>query len=403
VRSLIKNAIKLVVVGGLLAVLVYSFRPQPVPVDVAVVTTGPLELTVDEDGKTRVKDRFIVSAPLAGQMKRIELKAGDPVPNDGVLTEIEPTDPALLDPRTVAEIAARVQAADARVKKAHIDRQRARVAAEHAVDVHERLKRLGEAGASTDELRAAAMRERTTAEELRSAESGVDVAVHELAQARAALVRTTPPSSPEEARDWQMKVRSPVRPAKVLRVHQESACVVTPGLKLIEVGDPASIEVEIDLLSSDAVKVKKGDPVFIEHWGGSKPLKGEVRVIEPSGFLKVSALGVEEQRVYVLIDFKSPRSEWERLGDGYRVEARIVVWDGANLLKAPAGALFRHGDGWAVFREARGRAALRVIQVGRSNGLETEVTGGLGEGDSVILHPSDRIKDGVAVTPRPGR
>jgi HlyD family secretion protein len=198
-----------------------------------------------------------------------------------------------------------------------------------------------------------------------------------------------------------MKVCSPVRPdLQVLRVHQESACVVTPGLKLVEVGNPANIEVEIDLLSSDAVKVKKGDRVLIEHWGGSKPLEGRVRVIEPSGFLKVSALGVEEQRVYVIIDFTSPRPEWERLGDGYRVEARIVIWEGQKVRKVPSGALFRNGKGWAVFVIEEGKAVRREVEIDHNNGREAEVLSGLEEGEQVVVHPGDKVKEGVAVAPR---
>jgi HlyD family secretion protein len=184
---------------------------------------------------------------------------------------------------------------------------------------------------------------------------------------------------------------------RVLRVLQQSSIVVTPGQQLLEVGDPADLEVEVDLLSSDAVKVAPGAKVFLEHWGGDEPLRGRVRLVEPAGFLKRSALGVEEQRVNVIIDLVDPPQKHATLGDAFRVEARIVVWEADGVLKVPAGALFRQGEDWAVFAVEDGRARLRRLQTGRSNGLETEIREGLAEGEKVILHPGDRIRSGTRV------
>jgi HlyD family secretion protein len=186
----------------------------------------------------------------------------------------------------------------------------------------------------------------------------------------------------------------------VLEVFQENSRVVAAGMDLLRIGDTGDLECVIDVLSTDAVKVRPGAKAFLEHWGGGGPLLGRVRRVEPGGFTKVSALGVEEQRVNVLIDFAEPREKWETLGDAYRVEARIVVWEGADMLKAPAGALFRHGDGWAVFRVVSGKARLSPVGIGHGNGVETEVLEGLKEGDRVVVHPSDRVRDGAAVAPR---
>jgi HlyD family secretion protein len=224
------------------------------------------------------------------------------------------------------------------------------------------------------------------------------IAEYELELARAAFQRTQP-RSPGENGSTRLEIRSPITGC-VLEVYQESSRTIPVGTELLKVGDMTDLECVIDVLSTDAVKIAGGAKVYLEHWGGERPLLGRVRLVEPGAFMKVSALGVEEQRVNVLVDFTEPRAKWEGLGDGYRVEARIVVWEGDSVLKAPAGAFFRHTDAWAVFRNVKGRARLTLVKPGRTNGLETQILEGLDEGDTVILHPSDRIKDGVPVTPR---
>jgi HlyD family secretion protein len=316
-----------------------------------------------------------------------------------VLTVIEPCDPVLLDERARAEAEARVKANEATVKQASAKLERARAAHSMATTDRDRARRMiGAHSVSQQEYDTAMHNERTAGEELRAAQFAAQVAQFELELAKVALVRSRP-RSPGDVEPWRVEVRSPVD-GFVLRVQQESTTVVTPGMKLLELGDPTDLEAEIDVLSHDAVKVVPGAKAFLEHWGGEQPLMGRVRLVEPAGFLKVSALGVEEQRVNVIIDFVDPLEQRGRLGDAYRVEARIVVWEGEDVLKVPAGALFRKGDGWAVFVEAEGQAELRPVQVGHSSGLETEVLDGLTEGESVILHPGDKIKPGVAVTLR---
>jgi HlyD family secretion protein len=397
-RKLVMPLLGLAVLG----LLVYAFLPAPLEVDMTRVTRGPLRVTVDEDGKTRIRDRYVVSAPLAGYMCRVKLRAGDEVAaGQTVLALIEPTAPSLLDDRARAEAEARVSAAESRLKQRRSELDQAESSLEMAAS---RLLRLDEIlrarpqGVSRDEHSEAVYKEQAARSGLQAAKQAVQVATHELAEARAALLRTRP-RSPGEPDPGAFEVRSPIS-GKVLKVHQESAAVVTPGHKILEVGDPRDLEVEVDLLSPDAVRVAPGNRVLFEHWGGEAPLNGRVRRIEPAGFTKISALGVEEQRVWVLIDFTDPEEKWRRLGDAYRVETRVVIWERESVLKVPAGAVFPRGDGWAVYAVEDGRAVLRPVQVGRSNGLETQILGGLAEGDEVVLHAGDRVKDGTAVVPR---
>jgi HlyD family secretion protein len=390
----------LVIGSAALALLVYSFIPEPVAADLARVARGPLVVTVDEDGKTRVRDKYVVSAPLGGRMERIVLRAGDPVKaGQTILASIEPTDPKLLDDRDRSEIDARVDVAKSSLELAKTKLTRAKVAHEDAVGDVERLRVLfSRQGASEDEYQNSLTSERLAAVDLGSAEVGLKTAEAEVKLAKAALTRTKP-RSPGETDPWRLDVPSPID-GQVFRLFQESAAVVTPGQKLIEVGDPRNLEVEVDVLSSDAVQIRRGARAQLVQWGGSKPLDAEVRVIEPSGFLKISALGVEEQRVNVILDLRNPLEERRKLGDGYRVEARIVVWEADDVLKAPAGAFFRRGADWATFIVVEEKAQLRTVQLGRTNGVETEVLGGLDAGDTLILHPSDKIGEGVRVVPR---
>jgi HlyD family secretion protein len=376
----------IVIALAVVGLIVYAFLPARVEVDTATVERGSLLVTVDREGKTRVRERYVVSAPLAGRVRRIELHPGDRVEEGKtVLAVIEPGDPALLDPRARAEAEARVRAAEEAKKRAQTNLEQARAEAERA-------RRLAVSRSiSQEELERAEHRERAAAFSLRIAE-------YELALARAAFQRTQPPS-PGENDSNRLELLSPITGC-VLDVYQESSRTVPVGAELLKVGDAADLECVIDVLSTDAVKIARGAKVYLEHWGGEGPLLGRVRLVEPGAFMKVSALGVEEQRVNVLVDFAEPRARWEPLGDAYRVEARIVVWEGDNELKAPAGAFFRHGDDWAVFCNVNGRARLTSVRLGHSNGLETQILDGLDEGDMVILHPSDRIRDGVAVVTR---
>ncbi|HTP42587.1 MAG TPA: efflux RND transporter periplasmic adaptor subunit [Nitrospiria bacterium] len=382
----------------LVGAILYAFLPGPVPVEVSGVSSGPLQVTVEEDGKTRVIDRFVVSAPVAGYAQRVELDVGDPVTRGQPLVVVEPLRSQVLDPRSRAEAESRVSAAMASLNAAQENERAAATEAEHAAADLERLKPLFESGYASKELFDKAESEaRRTAATHRSAQFAVEVARHELEAARTALRYSGAGRS--ETLPEQVMIRAPVD-GRVLKIQHKSEGVVAAGESLIEVGNPRSLEVETDVLSADAVRIKPGARVLFDRWGGGAPLEGRVRMIEPVGFTKISALGVEEQRVWVISDFVSAPEQWERLGDGYRVEARFIIWESDHVLQVPTSALFRHGDGWVVFVLDGHRARRRPVDVGHRSGLSTEILGGLKAGERVITHPSDAIDDGVRVRVR---
>ena len=386
--------------AGLAAGIAYAFMPRPVPVDMVRVSRGPLRVTINEDGRTRIKEKYIVSSPLSGRLRRIRLRAGDGVvAGETLLAVIEPTDPELLDARARAEAQARVNAAETALERAEPSLQSAQAAMEFAESELARLRRLFERnGASQQQLDAAELAYRQRTQDYRTAKFNEEIARYELEMSRAALLRTQP-QSPGAEPDWQFRILAPIT-GNVLRVLQESETIVTPGARLLELGDPRDLEVEVDVLSSDAVRITPGDEVLLEQWGGERPLEGVVRLVEPSAFTKISALGVEEQRVYVIIDLLDPPEKRGSLGDAYRVEARIITWQRDDVLKIPTSALFRHADDWAVFRVANGQARLQTVALGERNGQEAQVLGGLKEDDVVVVHPSDKLAPGTAVVSR---
>lgn len=393
VRRWARRVMGALVLGLIVAVLIYAWLPKPVPVDTARVWRGDLRVMVEEDGKTRVEERYVISAPLAGDLVRIEYEEGDIVLEGDVLATILPLAPALLDARNRAQAEAQLASARAQKRQADTSVERARAAVELATLDAERQEALvsrgAEAVAALDRARTE-LRVRT--EELDHARLAARVALHQVELAEAALERFG-----SAARDGaEMQVTAPIS-GVVLRVMQTSAGVVQAGTDLIELGDPAQLEIVVDVLSRDAVVIPRSAPVLIERWGGEATLSGHVKRVEPSAFTTVSALGVEEQRVNVLIGIDSPRAEWASLGDGFRIEARIVVEEVRDTLVLPATSVFRRGDEWAVFRVEEGRARLVPIGVGARSGIEVEARRGLAEGDVVIMHPSDRVVDGVRV------
>ena len=381
-------------------VLVYAFLPRLVAVDLAPVKRGPFRVTIDEEGKTRIRERYVVSAPLAGRLLRVEVHSGDSVAaGKTLLAVIEPSEPELLNVRSRAQAEAQVKAAEATRGQAIPNLERARTGHELAAIELRRARQLFESEAlPRQELDVAVHRERAAAEDFRSAEFAVRIADFELEQARAALLRTRPRGA-DPVETSHLEIRAPID-GRVLRLFQESETPVAGGTPLLDLGDASDLEVEVDVLSSDAVRIAGGARVLLERWGGDHPLEGRVRLVEPAAFTKVSALGVEEQRVHVLVEIEDPPEQHDSLGDGYRVEARIILWEGSNVLKVPTGALFRYRDGWAVFRFVRDRAIRSSVTIGRMNASEAEVLGGVAENDEVILHPSDQLDDGVAARTR---
>ncbi|MBI5784286.1 MAG: efflux RND transporter periplasmic adaptor subunit [Rhodocyclales bacterium] len=384
----------LAIAGG----LALGFLPRAVPVDLTEATIGPLQVTVEEEGKTRVRDRYVISAPVAGHVRRIALRVGDAVKAGQPVAVIEPLRSGALDPRSRAQAAAALRAAEATAAAA---RDQARAATVQADLARQELERIDSLRKSKFVSEQAMDKARSEFDRSQAAKSAADhdagAARFELERARAALAYATPLAG--RAPTDTLTARTPVA-ARVLKVVHESEGTVAAGAPLVEVGNPESLEVEVEVLSSNAVRIAPGARVLFDRWGGDKTLEGRVRVVEPTGFTKVSALGVEEQRVRVIVDFASPRADWQRIGDGYRVEARFVVWEGADVLQVPASALFRHDNGWAVFVADGGRARLRPIEVGQRSALHVQVLAGLDVGARVIAHPDDTISDGARVKPR---
>jgi len=381
----------------ILAALAYGFRPQPRLVDIVEAKLAPMQVTIEEEGKTRVIDRYIISAPVAGTTCRVDLDVGDSVEKNQMLVNIKPLQSQALDPRSHAEAEATVAAAESALRAAEQNVHSARADAELAGKELTRLEPLAKQGhVSEDRLDQARATKRSTAATLRSAVFAVDVAKHELDAARTALRYTGNTSSnPED----MVQVLAPVA-GQVLKVQQECEGVVSPGQPLLEIGDTRSLEIETDVLSADAVKIKPGMSVLYERWGGEKPLTGHVRRVEPVGFTKISALGVEEQRVLIISDITSDTEQWQTLGDGYRVESRFILWEEQDVLQIPASALFRVEDQWALFVMKNNKAKRRNVKVGQRNGLSAQILNGLAEGEAVITHPDNTIDDGVAVKRR---
>jgi len=384
----------------LLTGLVWLFRPQPVPVDLLTVARGDMRVTVDEDGETRIRNVFVVSAPVAGIKQRITHKAGDPVKaNDTVIAAIVPTDPEFLDPRSERQAEATAKAAEAALELARADVRRAEAEFTYARSELERARRLARSGnISESELDRAEREMRIRKAALEEAQAQLGVREFELERARANLI---PPSAARQQRAGCdcVNVYSPVD-GRILRILSESESVVPAGAELAEIGDPGNLEIVVDLLSADAVKVAPGQTVIIDDWGGGAPITGLVRRVEPYGFTKVSALGIEEQRVNIIIDISTPREQWQNLGHGFRVETRIILWQSDNALKVPLSALFRRGDDWAVFIVEDGVARTRTVEVGRGNGIEAQILAGLEEGDRIVMHPSGRVANGTEVAQR---
>jgi len=385
-------------------VLFYIFRPQPVAVDLAAIAHGPLMVTVADDGETRVREVYLVSAPLPGRVLRFTGDVGDTVvAHETIIASILPSDPILLDSRRRSELEARLEAAEATRALATAEVTRIEAELDYARSDFERARALATRGiVSSAELDRARKDARTREAALQTARAALRVRDHELATVRALLSDPATGHGNADAQDDDgccLEVRAPVS-GQILRIFHESEGVVAAGAPLVEIGEPSDLEIVIDLLSTDAVRVSVGDPAMIERWGGEGVLTAVVRRVEPYGFTKVSALGIEEQRVNVILDITDPIERWQRLGHGYRVDVRIVLWREAKVLRVPVAALFRADDAWAAFTVQSGRARLRSIELGKMNERYAQVLGGLDERETVILHPSDRVTDAIRVVAR---
>jgi HlyD family secretion protein len=388
---------------GLVGAIWFAW-PRPVGVDLATVIRGPMEVTVEDDGKTHLRHVYTVSAPLAGKLLRIaahleDYHVGDPVTaGETIVAVMQPMVPSFLDVRSRQELEAAVAAADAAVKLAESEIRRAEAALDFSRTELQRAQSLARSETiSAKALDKAKLDVETSEAALASARAQYAVRQSERASAAARLIDpTSVTQQPSPA--CCVQIRAPVS-GRILKIIQESEAVIPAGASIMDIGDPLDMEVVADLLSNDAVQIVPGAPVRIDGWGGS-PIRGRVKRVDPAGFLKVSALGIEEQRVRTTIDFVDPPEAWVRLGHDYRVIVHVTVWSSENALTVPVGALFRVGDDWAAFAVKDGRARTTRVQIDHRNNRAAEVLSGLSAGDRVVLHPSDRISDGSRVAER---
>ncbi len=381
---------------GLASLIFYGLKPRPVLVEFATVTEGPLRVSIVEEGKTSIIDRYEISAPVSGYVRRMELDVGDEVRAFQPVLWLDPLPSPVLDPRTRAEIQASIAAAEAQLQSAGEQTQVARVETGFRETDLARVRELATAGTIPRERLDLA---ETTLEKamaaLRSARFQQDAAGHQLEAARARLRHSV--AQETEAPAETVVIRTPVS-GRVLKTFHESEGIIHAGEALLEIGNPDALEVEVEVLSADAVSITDDSRVLLERWGGEQPLEATVRRIEPVAFTEISALGVEEQRVLAILDITSPPEQWRLLGDGYRVEARFILWEGEDILQAPNTALFRHGDGWAVFAVESETAVLRPVTIGHRGNLASQIVAGIDTGVQIVAHPGEGIEDGDRVS-----
>ncbi|MCK9364568.1 MAG: HlyD family efflux transporter periplasmic adaptor subunit [Syntrophales bacterium] len=385
-----------IIILAVILATIYGFLPKPIAVDLVAAERGPLRVAIEEEGRTRLKERFLVSAPVAGYITRNRLNVGDALRKGQVLVSIEPPRSQPLDRRTREEGNALVLVAEAGFKAAREKEQAAQADVEYSEKRVERIRNLYlKRYVAKDQLdQTEAEAKKAKAVQLAAA-AAAEASRFELERAKAALKNVS--SRVNHEKPETLKIASPLD-GVVFRVLRKSEGPVSAGEPLLEIGDVRALEVRVEVLSSDAVRIKKGTKAVFKRWGGEETLEGVVRTVEPAGFTKISSLGVEEQRVLVLADIVSPPETWRAVGDGYRLDASFIVWEKEGVLQVPVGALFRSGQNWAVFVDENGRARQRVLKIGQRNGLAAEVVTGLKEGERVITHPDDAVKDGVRIT-----
>jgi HlyD family secretion protein len=394
-----KRRLGLIALGAVaIAGVVWLARPSPIAVDLALAARSAMEVTVDDEAKTRIRHVYTVSAPLAGRVMRTPREVGDRVTaNETVVAVMQPSTPAFHDARTHEELVAGLAAADAAIALAEAEQRRIEAALTYARTELKRAQTLAaNSTISQETLDKAALNVDTNEAALASAKAQLQVRRNERTSMAARV--TNPSSAVAGTAGCCIEVQAPVT-GQVLKLIQESEAVVPAGAPLIEIGDPLDLEIVAELLSTDAVQIPPDAPVHIDGWGGP-PVEGRVKRVEPAGFLKVSALGIEEQRVRTIVDFIGPPEAWKQLGHDYRVIVHVVIWNGADVLTVPVGALFRVGDDWAVFTEVGGKARTTLVEIGHRNNRLAEVISGLSEGTHVVLHPSDRVGDGMRVSQR---
>jgi HlyD family secretion protein len=388
----------IIIIAVVVLATVYGFLPKTREVDIVTVTRGPLQVTIEEEGRTRLKERFVISAPTAGYTQRIDKKVGDPVKKGQTVVILEPLRSQSLDPRSRAEAEVTVSAAEASLNAA-IEKERAATAdADYIEKRLERIRNLyAKAYVAKDQFEQTESEAKKARAVQRSAKAAIDVARSELERAKTTLQNFSP--AKKTGKYNAVYVSSPVS-GNIFRIYHESEGAVNVGEPLMDIGNSKNLEVRVEVLSSDAVKIKQGTNILFKRWGRDEPLTGRVRIVEPAGFTKISSLGVEEQRVLIIADITSPPEMWRVLGDGYRLEAHFIVWEGKDILQVPTSALFRSGKDLAVFAEEKGKARRRLVEVGQRTGLTAEIISGLKENERVVAYPDDSISDGTKIKPR---
>ncbi len=395
-RLIIWGTLGALVLVGLLS----AFRPRAMLVDLEPVAVGPMMLTTGDEGETRVVDVFVVSAPVTGRLRRIETEPGDAVvAGETIVADVEPAQSNLLDPRTEAEARAQLHAAESAASLAEAELDKAAAELRFAESELTRSRELQAKGTISErDLEAAERVFDTNTAAMGVAQANMQVRRFELERVRALLMSPDEMARQRESCEC-IRITSPVD-GRVLRVLRESEGFVRAGEGLVEIGNPGRLEIVVDLLSTEAVKIGPGDAAHIENWGGGTPLKARVRRVEPFGFTKISALGIEEQRVNVVLDIVSPREEWEALGHGYQVDVHVVLWEDDAALKVPVTSLFRNGADWAIFVEEEGIARRRVVEVGYTTSSDAQILSGLAEGERIVVYPGEGIDDGVRIAAR---
>jgi len=405
-RKRSRSILTILALALIAAALTGAFWPRAVMVDLGEVTRGPMMMTIDEEGRTQVSEPYVLSTPVAGRLRRVEVHPGDPVvQNETVVAHMLPTNPTALDVRTREQARAAVTAAEAALRVANADRNAAVARRDLAQTELERTRRLAESNIASDAALDRALQSYRVAQAaVQTAEAAIAMREAELANAQAQLIGFDDPrlaaALGSDGGGDHIPLYAPAS-GRILRIMQESETTLPAGTPIMEIGDvEAELEVEVELISSDAVQVEVGDPVLLVDWGGPQDLEGEVIRIDPFAITRVSALGVEEQRVPVTIAITSAPELRSTLGHGYRVEVRIVVWQSDDAVLVPSSALFRSGGEWAVFVESDGHAALRQVEIGHNNGITAEVLAGLDAGDPVVLYPSAAVTDGTRIAQR---
>ncbi|WP_316860248.1 HlyD family efflux transporter periplasmic adaptor subunit [uncultured Cohaesibacter sp.] len=402
-RKRSRSYFAIIALAATTAALAYAFWPRPLTIDIGKAAIGSMTITINEEGFTRVHDAYVVSAPVAGRLMRVAVQPGDAViKNQTVIAQMRPANPSMLDIRTREQAAASVEAAEATLRVARADLNKATSDLDYAKRELERYRQLadrGTASQATLDRYEADYRSASAARD--NAEAAIAVREAELANARSRLVGFNDRDLKSSVSDDNsIPLRSPTT-GNVLRVIQKSETTLSAGAEIMEIGDVThDLEVVVELLSTDAVQVTVGDRVIIDDWGGDTQLAGTVSRVEPWGYTKYSSLGVEEQRVKAIIALDSPRESRAKLGHGYRVEVRIVIWEAKDTLTIPSNALFRDGDGWAVFKVVDKTAQQTPVKVGKDNGLSAQILDGLSAGDPIILYPSSGITNGAKVAQR---